>query len=412
MRAFALLSLVFLTALTAPGIRAEESSSTACAQGFTHPVPRSLTSVIDRLDQDPRAESFRIFNDPAISAQDPRYDHAVETWPDDTAIWPLLSSVEARRRFAAYVLAHDPTDRIAYVASQTGIAPKSCAVDPAHPFECTHFSRLMHLKYRFADVPASFHGTDPRYQFERAPLKLRMPIREVEQMGKYDEVYHAVNAVFVGDGPALTASADAAQWTFFEPQNDRILSAPGRASTGMYPTGWRVHPDAKTGLDENTLRNFVPAPKELKQSLVFATDDLEQLHGLPIIKDFWTSLDLLHGNLPSAMTELITTQENSETQKTRQEIVDAAIAARSFPPESLAALLGYNRFLDFADRRKLDFTTRFLAKRYFLEGPDLYLKSVKSLLPRDPYSRSALKALHDAGAISESKLRSLGITIE
>ncbi len=126
---------------------------------------------------------------------------AVDEWKYSEPIWPYLKSKEAKIRFVKQILTHDNISKLSYL--------KDVHV-------CRHFARKMYFRYS-KNRPKDFNFF---YNVSKAPVKYRIPIREVHvKFGDAERPEgHVINSVFLG-GDKLNSE----NWLFFEPQSDEFL---------------------------------------------------------------------------------------------------------------------------------------------------------------------------------------------
>lgn len=180
------------------------------------------------------SQRLATFNNPQASPED--YAQAFATWNDRLAIFPYLTSREAKLRFVQEVLKIDDLDQKPYQTPNYGADVNGDGVvelikkdgilyneegDVVNEasFVCANFAQEMTRRYGITR-----EGTNIK------PHKFGMPLFEAHTSEGYDGTTrygrgHAFNGVYVG-GPDANIY-DGSNWIFFEPQSDRIVSTIG-----------------------------------------------------------------------------------------------------------------------------------------------------------------------------------------
>jgi hypothetical protein len=200
------------------------------------------------------------------------YNHAATNWPSDVPIWPQLIDDEARRNFSHFIIE---------IVRPKPFVPLACSSPTAGKYVCREFARERFLAFTNNDkikIEIDPIPKRPNYRIDRAPVKFRVPIREVGT--KIGDEGHAFNAIYVG-GEA-ESRLDVKKWVFFEPQRNDILWSGGKIARptfwSVFGTTWNVDPPRGGSFD---IVDFKSPYRE--DAVSFYMDNEWNLHSVPVI---------------------------------------------------------------------------------------------------------------------------------
>ncbi len=270
-------------------------------------IPAAFTAIANCARAEPsrfnpnKTELAAIINDPHSGQE--QYVRAVNRWPNQDSIWPILTSKLARERFARVVtlidtidlekyLYDDPDDQKYNPCSETNfkqgrsdpgfrhcLEERTKGIDADNPMTCRHFTRKFMWKYGKEGKLPPFSQSHPRYKVAPADRKYLMPLREIEiifpekitpdSLGieiRERPRPHAVIGIWLGNKPlsqtAKEETVNYQNWYIFDPQTDaRILNPPydvGQVNPGNVIL---IYPEHEQPLDQAT-----PRPLEVEES--------------------------------------------------------------------------------------------------------------------------------------------------
>lgn len=150
-----------------------------------------------------------------------RYINAVVNWPNDSSIWAVLQSRQAREEFVRYIVNFDLTNCRPYAqgTQQTAGACQNFQRN-AETFAnlCQGYASQMYAQYtstnRLPQADRDRLAQFGRIYVEQLPAKFHIPIFMATVPG------HAFNAILVDANPRSLSD-----YLFLEPQNDNLFNA-------------------------------------------------------------------------------------------------------------------------------------------------------------------------------------------
>ncbi|MBN1323496.1 MAG: DUF4157 domain-containing protein [Methanotrichaceae archaeon] len=162
-----------------------------------------------------------MLNDQSISSSE--YATAVNGWPNDSPLWPFLSTRAARERFIRYIVGFDMTNCRPYGSGRPQSSSCQGFARAQETFRnlCTGYATQMYVRYynappagRLSAEEVERLSTMARVHQDTISPKFRMPIFIATVPG------HSFNAVLVDD-----SSAGISSYIFLEPQTDELFDS-------------------------------------------------------------------------------------------------------------------------------------------------------------------------------------------
>jgi len=170
------------------------------------------------MSHDAQANPAYVLNRAAYTSS--RYSSTVSAWPNDSPIWPVLATRQARINFVRFILSFDETNCVPLAGETTPRANCSATAAAAASFSnaCQGYASQMYARYTSeAPLPAADTAaleSDAHVILGNVSAKFHLPIRIATVPG------HAFNAVLIDADPA-----DINSWLFIEPQTDDVFFA-------------------------------------------------------------------------------------------------------------------------------------------------------------------------------------------
>jgi hypothetical protein len=170
------------------------------------------------MGHDAQANPAYVLNHAAYTSS--RYSSIVSAWPNDSPIWPALTTRQARINFVRFILSFDDTNCVPLAGETTPRPNCSATAAAAASFSnaCQGYASQMYVRHTSeARLPAADTAaleSDAHIILGNVPAKFHLRIRIATVPG------HAFNAVLIDSDPA-----DVNSWLFIEPQNDEVFFA-------------------------------------------------------------------------------------------------------------------------------------------------------------------------------------------